>query len=221
MAAGSLNRAMPALVEAYKSTHQRDATVILGATGSLSAQLENGAPADLFFAADEATVDRLVARGTLDSASRIIYARGVLTLVWRTGIAQPATLQDLTNPRFAVVALANPDLAPYGAAARSALQASALWTQVLPRIVYGENIAGAWQLVQSGNADVGLVARSVIDDEAAARSLPINPSLYPPLLQAAASVSASKHPDRAAFLAFVQSVAGQDILRRHGFDPPR
>lgn len=221
MAAASLNRAMPELLRAFERQENVKGTLILGATGSLAAQLVNGAPADLFFSADEITVDRLMTEGVLDPVTRTHYANGVLLLVTRRGVDAPRTLSELAERRFAVVALANPDLAPYGAAARQIMQSAGVWEALMGRLVYGENVAGTWQLVQSGNADAAFVAQSVVPDNADVGRLMLDPSRYPPLRQAAAVVVTSRHPAARDFLRFVHGVDGQAIMRQHGFAPPQ
>lgn len=221
MAAASLNRAMPALLRAFEAREGVPGTLVLGATGSLAAQLSNGAPADLFFSADESTVDKLVADGLLDGRTRVLFANGVLVLVTRRGVEAPRTLKELADPRFTVVALANPDLAPYGAAARQAMQAAGVWDSLRQRLVFGENVAGTWQLVQSGNADAAFVAQSVVPDSADVGSLMLDPSQHLALRQAAAVVITSRHPAARDFLRFVHGVDGQAILRQHGFAPPQ
>jgi molybdate transport system substrate-binding protein len=221
MAAASLNRAMPELLEAFEARAHIKGTLVLGATGSLAAQLVNGAPADLFFSADETTVDRLVAEGRLDPVTRTHYANGVLVLVTRRGVDAPRVLTELTAPRFAVIALANPELAPYGEAAKQAMQSAGIWQSLTRRLVYGENVAGTWQLVQSGNVDAAFVAQSVVPDNADGGRLMLDPSQHLALRQAAAVVVSSRHPAAHDFLRFVRGVDGQAILRQHGFAPPQ
>jgi molybdate transport system substrate-binding protein len=221
MEAASLNRSMPALLQAFEEREGVRGTLVLGATGSLAAQLANGAPADLFFSADESTVDRLVAEGILDPITQTHYANGVLVLVTRRGVQVPRAVAELVDARFTVVALANPDLAPYGAAARQAMQAAGVWEVLAGRLVYGENVAGTWQLVQSGNADAAFVAQSVVPDSADVGRLMLDPSQHLALRQAAAVVVASRHPAARDFLHFVHGADGQAILRQHGFAPPQ
>ena len=221
MAAASLNRAMPELLRAFEARERVKGTLVLGATGSLAAQLVNGAPADVFFSADETTVDGLVAQGVLDGRTRALFANGVLMLVTRRGVDAPRVLTDLTAKRFTIVALANPDLAPYGAAARQLMQSAGIWESLTGRLVFGENVAGTWQLVQSGNADAAFVAQSVVPDDADVGRLILDPSQHPPLRQAAAVVVTSRHPAARDFLHFVRGVDGQAILRQHGFAPPQ
>lgn len=216
LAAASLSTAMPALVERFEQKTGMAVDLALGATGSLAAQIENGAPADLFFAADEETIERLVTSGSIRRTSVRTYVVGQLVLVWRDGVDRLASLQQLADSRYEVVAIANPEIAPYGAAAREALQQAGVWDAVEPRIVQGENITQTYQLVQTGNADVALVARSVVDTTRTELSL-IDPSLHTPIRQAAGILERSDNPAAERFLEYVLSDEGQAILEAHGF----
>src|SRR5690606_22705966 len=117
------------------------------------------------------------------------------------------------------VSIANPEHAPYGMAAREALMTAGIWEQVEPRVVYGENVAQAYQFVATGNADVGLVARSVVVDTTVVGYRLVDASLHEPVRQAAAVLLRSTHPQAEPFLDFVLSPAGQRILGRFGFGP--
>ena len=216
MAAASLSTAMPALIDRFESQTGASVDLALGATGNLAAQIENGAPADLFFAADEATVERLVASGSIRPSSVQTYVVGQLVLVWRDEVERPASLQQLAERRYEVIAIANPEIAPYGAAAREALQRSGVWEAIEPRIVQGENIAQTYQLVQTGNADAALVARSVVDT-ATTEFIPIDSQLHTPIRQAAGILERSTNLAAEQFLAYVLSDEGRTILEEHGF----
>jgi molybdate transport system substrate-binding protein len=219
-AAASLSRALPELAARFEAETGTRVEPVLGATGTLAAQIEHGAPADVFLAADEASVRRLASAGVLRPASVRDYATGRLVVVWRDGVAAPASLEALAEPRFGVVAIANPEHAPYGVAAREALVRLGLWAALEPRIVRAEGVLQAYQLVRSGNADAAIVAQSVVADAAAGgESLPVDPALHAPVRHAAGVVSESGHPAAEAFLDFVASAAGQGVLARHGFGP--
>lgn len=218
MAASSLNAAMPALIERFEAQSGDSVVLVLGATGNLAAQIENGAPADVFFAADEATVERLAASGSLRPGSARTFVVGELALVWRAGVERPASPASLAEPRYEVIAIANPEIAPYGMAAREALQRLGIWDSVSPRIVQGENIAQTYQFVQTGNADAALVARSVVDTTTTGY-IPVDAGLHEPIRQAAGILARSTHPAAEPFLEFVLSDEGQMILRNHGFLP--
>jgi molybdate transport system substrate-binding protein len=216
LAAASLNEAMPALLERFEARTGESVDLALGSTGSLAAQIENGAPADLFFAADEATVERLAASGSIRPGSVRRYAEGRLALVWRAGAVRPTSLRAVGEARYEVVAIANPEVAPYGAATREALRRVGVWEAVEGRVVQGESVAQAYQLVRTGNADVALVALSVVDTTPT-ELVPVDPALHAPIRQAAGVLERSVHPAAAELLAFVLSAEGQAILARHGF----
>ena len=126
-----------------------------------------------------------------------------------------ASLRAVADRRYEVVAIANPEVAPYGAAARETLQRLGIWDAVEPRIVLGENVAQTYQLVRTGNADAALVALSVVDTAASAH-LAVD-DLHAPIRQAAGILGQSVHPAAEAFLEYVMSDEGQAIFAQHGF----
>jgi molybdate transport system substrate-binding protein len=221
LAAASLTAAMDELARSYEAQSGVAVTPVYGASGSLAAQLRHGAPADLLFAADETFVDGLIRDGAIDATTRRAYAIGRLALVVPPGSAPPAGVQGLSDDRYGVVAIANPDHAPYGQAAQDALRAAGVLDSVGPRLVLAENVAQALQYVRTGNADAGLVALSLLRrGPADGEELPyrqVDASLHRPLVHVAGvSTRAPRPADALAFLDFVTSVAGQDVLARHG-----
>jgi len=220
-AAASLYSAFTEIGREFQEETGIVVTIAFGASGQLTQQIENGAPFDVFASANEAYLDRLDARGLILPGSRMVYAHGRLALVVHRG-SDPGIerLEDLANPALGPIAIANPDHAPYGAAARQALERVGLWEGVSSRIVMGENVRQALQFVQTGDAPVGIVARSIADVPEV-RYVVIPDDLYDPLSQSLAILKASAHPDEARrFVEFVGGPAGQAILQRHGFDPP-
>ncbi len=131
-----------------------------------------------------------------------------------------AQLQDLENPLIQRIAIANPEHAPYGLAAKEALLATGLWESVEPKLVYGENIRQTLQFIQTGDAQAGIVALSIANVPEIRWTL-IDADLHTPLLQALAVVKSSSQPEAArAFAAFVNSEEGRVIMRRYGFVMP-
>ena len=222
LAASDLQFALPDIAARYQEATGRRVTVALGSTGTFATQIENGAPADLFFAADRSFVDRLERRGLIVEGSRRIYAIGRLAIAPAPNAAfPPSSIEDLARPELKKIAIANPEHAPYGRAARQAIDARGLGSQLEPKLVLAENIAQAFQFVQTGNADAGIVALSVVLGVPGAPYTLIDPSLHGPLTQEAAVVKGSRQPAAAEdFLAFVTGPTGRPILERYGFGLP-
>jgi molybdate transport system substrate-binding protein len=191
---------------------------VLGSSGNLAQQIRNGAPADVFFAANESFIEGLVSDGLVFPESRLRYARGRLVSVTLTSAAVRVTsLHDLADPKVRRVAIANPAHAPYGLAARQALEASGLWNAVQPKLVFGENVQQAVQFVRSGSVDAGIVARSVVDAPDLSWTL-VDTKLHAPLNQMAAVVSRTRQREVASsFLKFVDGVQGRLVMRQLGF----
>jgi molybdate transport system substrate-binding protein len=220
-AAADLQLALTELADRYTAGSGRRPDLVFGSTGNLAMQIENGAPADLFFAANQSFVERLAALGMVADGSRRVYAHGRLALVWRDGATQPHDLVALANPGYRAIAIANPEHAPYGVAAREALRAAGVWDQVRDRLVNGENIAHAYQFVRTGNADAGLVAVGLVLGPGSRPHLVVPETLHSPLRQEAAVMRASPRSEEAIrFLEYVLSAEGQEVLRRYGFEPP-
>ena len=196
-------------------------TFSFGSTGQLAQQIEQGAPFDVFAAADEAYIERLMAQGLVLPESRRLYARGRLALVVnrRSGL-RVARIADLADPAIGPIAIANPDHAPYGRAARQALARAGLWERVAPRIVMGENVRQALRFVQTGDAPVGIVALAIAEVPEVSYTL-IPAELHDPINQAMVVIRASARRQEALrFVQFVAGVEGQSIMRRYGFQSP-
>jgi len=157
-AAADLKFAMNEIVTTFKQTHPGgQVDVIYGSSGKFHTQIQQGAPYDLYFSADIAFPRELAKAGFAASEAKP-YALGRIVL-WSASLdASKMTLASLTDAKIARIAIANPKHAPYGKRAEEALRASGLWEKVEPKLVYGENIAHTAQFVQTGNAQVGIIA---------------------------------------------------------------
>ena len=157
-AAADLKFAMDEIVTTFKTAHPTDQVeVIYGSSGKFHTQIQQGAPYDLYFSADIAFPRELAKAGFAASEVKP-YAFGRIVL-WSANMdASKMTLTSLLDPKIARIAIANPKHAPYGKRAVEALRASGLWEKVEPKLVYGENIAHTAQFVQTGNAQVGIIA---------------------------------------------------------------
>ena len=220
-AAADLTKAFTEIGAAYKKQNGQKVIFIFGASGQLRDQIAQAAPYDVFAAANEEYIDRLAGQHRMIPETKQVYAIGQLTL-WTPKSVQPApkSLQDLTAPRFRHIALASPEHAPYGKAAKNALTKAGLWDTLQSKIVYGQNVQQAFQFAQTGNADAALTSHALTGGADGAQ-IPVPQDLYQPLRQAIAVTTASKQPDAAKkFIAFVQSAAGRDILTKYGFALP-
>lgn len=190
-----------------------------GSSGLLAKQIDQGAPYAVFAAANRSFVDTLVGAGRCDAASVRQYARGRL-VVWSKREAVDR-LTDLTGPQFRKIAIANPEHAPYGVAARQALGAAGIWDKVEPKMVYAENVRQAMQWAQDGQADAAIVALSLATVTEGGRTLNVNPALHAPLDQAAAVCGGGQAAvDGAKFLEVLASPEGKEIMQRYGFLVP-
>jgi molybdate transport system substrate-binding protein len=216
-AAADLGPAFRQLIPVFERSAGATVVLVPGSTGTLTQQIRNGAPADLFFSASDSAIDDLAKEGLILAESRAIYARGRLVIAGlKSGAVRPGTLQGLGDPKIRRIAIANPAHAPYGLAAQQALQAAGVWPAIEPKLVYGENVQQALQFVQSGSADAGIVARSLVDTQEFAWTF-VDSSLYAPLNQTAAVLSRTKQPALAlSFLEFVKGPRGREVLKRFG-----
>ena len=217
-AAADLQFAFTDLGEKFNQRTGQEVKFTFGSTGNLTTQIENGAPFDVLAAANIAYVDRLKERGLIILDTQQLYAQGRLVLaVNRAAGVQPAQLADLLDPSISRVAIANPAHAPYGQAAKEALQSAGLWDTLQPRLVLGENVRQTLQFVQTGDAPVGIVALSIAEvPEVTYTLLPTD--LYNPLTQAMAVINTTSNEAAArAFLEFVNGPVGRSVMKEYGF----
>jgi molybdate transport system substrate-binding protein len=211
--------AMDALVERFEADSRHTVIVSAGSTGSHYAQIKNGAPFEAFFAADSERPRMLEAEGVAVARSRFLYAVGRLAL-WslRAGYVD-ADGKVLDTGGFRHLAIANPELAPYGAAARDVLMARGLWEALLPRLVTGQDIGQAYTFVQTGNAELGFVAWAQLKrgGEIAGSYWLVPESLHRPIEQEAVLLRDSSGVRE--FVEFVKGSEAREIIRGYGYGP--
>jgi len=217
-AAANLTDAFGEVGPAFKAQTGVEVIFSYGSTAQLAQQIDNGAPFDLFAAADTEHVDSLVSTRKLTGDSRAVYALGQLAL-WipsgeQSGVRE---LKDLAAKPVRFIALAQPELAPYGQASIEALRNARLWEAVQPKVVYATSIIQAKQLAASGNADAAFTAYSlVLHDKGTA--LKIDRQLYRPIEQALAIVASSGRIKEAKqFRSFLLGADGRMILTKNGY----
>ena len=221
--------AMARLGEGFSAATGHTLKLSAGSTGKFYSQISAGAPFDVLVAADDETPKKLIAQGLAVAGSNFTYAIGKLVL-WS---AQPGFVDNqgavLSAGRFAHLAIANPKVAPYGAAALEVLKALGLTGVITPKLVTGESIAQAYQFVATGNAELGFVALSQVigAGPASPPGKPVGGShwlvpqvLYGEIRQDAVLLSAGeKNPAAAALLAFLKSEPAQRLIRDFGYGP--
>jgi len=198
-----------------------------GSSGNFYSQLAQRAPFDIFFSADVSYPMRLIEAGLADASTQFTYATGRI-VVW-TLKSSPLDLPRMGLEAFKhssvrKIAVANPEHAPYGKAAIDALQKLGIYGSVRERLVYGENVAQTAQFIESGAADIGIIALSLalgpsLKEKGRFWEIPLD--AYPRMQQGGVILTWAKHRKAAQELrAFVLSPAGQSTLRRYGFSPP-
>jgi len=221
-AAADLQYAMSDLAVQFEKKSGVHVVATYGASGNFRSQIQNGAPFDLFFSADVEFPKQLISGGLAEADTLTLYAHGHLAL-WAAAeekLELPRKgFEALKDPVVKRIAIANPELAPYGRAAVAALQKAGVYEAVRPKLIYGENISQAAQFAQSRNAQIGILALSLTfaDGMKKGETWEIPANLYPPVEQAAVVVSTSANKKAArAFLEFVTSREGQQILTSYG-----
>ncbi|HEX7663993.1 MAG TPA: molybdate ABC transporter substrate-binding protein [Polyangiaceae bacterium] len=216
-AAADLSHAFTDVAEAYRTKTGQEVKLSFGATGLLEKQIAEGAPFDVFAAANVSFVDDAVKAGACFADTKSTYAFGHLVVWAKKGSPVPAQLADLADPAYAKIAIANPDHAPYGKAAKQALERAGVWDKVSSRIVYGENVQQTLAFAESGNAEVALVALSLaIGGEGVYAEIGGHDPLEQSLVVCKGE-GQDASPDGKAFAAFVASPEGRAIMRRYGF----
>jgi molybdate transport system substrate-binding protein len=219
-AAADLALAFRDVGAAYEKKAGEKVIFSFGSTGLLEKQIVEGAPFDVFAAANVSFAEDAIKAGACAADSKALYARGRIVIWTRKDgkIAAPKSIAELGDPRFVKVAIANPEHAPYGKAAQQAMEKAGVWDKVKPKLVYGENVQQTLQFAQSGNVEAAVVALSlaVVSDGS---YVLVDDSLHKPIDQAL--VACGKDPERMrrarAFNAFVNSSDGRAIMKKFGF----
>ena len=192
-----------------------------GSTAELTKQIENGGPFDVFASADVEHIDELAGKALISPDSRAIYARGRLVL-WlpAEGRVAISRVEDVTSPDVKTIAIAKPDLAPYGRATVEALKALNLWSHIEQKVVYGSNVSATKQYAVTGNANVAFIPLALVK-EGEGKYIEVDSRLHQPINQAIAVVKASDKQDSARqFVGYVLGDDGRAILRRYGYSEP-
>ena len=227
-AASDLTFALTEVAHAFEQKTGNHVKLAFGSSGNFFVQIQNGASFDVFFSADVEYPRKLAAGGLAVAPTLWVYGTGRIVLWVPAG--SPINLgklgmKALLDPSVQKIAIANPAHAPYGRAAKAALENLKLYDQVRDKLVLGENISQTAQFVESGNAQIGILALSLavaptLKDKGTFWEIPADS--YPPIEQAAVIPTAAPNQALArAFLEYVRAPEAQAILRQYGFQPPR
>lgn len=222
-AAADLRFALDEIAVQFRELHPNVQTeVVYGSSGKMTTQILNGAPYDLFFAADVAFPQKLQAAG-FAATEPAVYALGRIVLWSRRMDAATLRLEDLADPRFRRIAIAQPAHAPYGQRAKEALIAAGVWEPIQSKLVFGENIAHTAQMVESEAADVGIIALSLALFPTMARHgyALIDDASHAPLTQGFVVTRHGQDNEAAhAFARHMETPQAREVMERFGFVLP-
>lgn len=196
-------------------------TFNFGSTGQLTQQIESGAPVDLFAAANINFIEDLEKKNLILPDTKALYAQGRITIWTRSNSPlRIERVEDLASADVRKIAIANPEHAPYGVAAREALQSAGVWQTVQPKLVFGENVTQTLQYAETGNVDAAIVALSISIGSGGRWTL-LPQDSHRPLNQALAVIKRTRHEAEARrFAAFINSPPGRAVMRKYGFVLP-
>ena len=220
--ASNFIKPMQTIAKDFEAQTGHEVKVSYGSSGKLLAQISHGAPFDLFLSADTDKVTRLIKSDLAVSGTEFVYAQGRLVLWSNTTGLIDGDSEILKHGDFKYIALADPKLAPYGEAARETLETLALYKQLKPRFVQGENISQTYQFVQTGNAQLGFVALSQVtnpDGSEQGSGWLVPTALHQPINQSAVLLKRGQdNPAATALLAFLRKNQTQVIIQSFGYD---
>ena len=215
--AANFTDAAKEIAGAFQKQTGHAALLSFGSSGQLFTQIQQGAPFEVLLSADRERPEQAVAQGLALADSRFTYAIGKLVLWSRS----PELIQGegtLKAGRFTKLALANPETAPYGAAAVEVLKALAVHTALVPKLVQGNSIAQAFQFVETGNAELGFVALSQLTGSSAGSRWLVPQSLYTPIRQDAVLLkTGADNAAASAFLNFLKGPQGRALIEKYGY----
>lgn len=225
-AAADLQPVLPPILHEFEAKARLHVDASYQSSATLAAQIENGAPFDLFMAADLTFPQHVIAAGLAESAQPIPYARGTLVLWTRNDSTfHELSVDTLRDSALRTLAIANPQQAPYGRAAEASLRSLGLYDELKSKLVVAENIAQTAQYVDSGNAQLGLISlTSALSDHLRANGhyVTMPRDSYPPILQGAVIVKTSSNRNAAhQLLDFLLSPPVQKELAARGLEPAR
>lgn len=220
-AAADLALAFKEIGDLYEKTTGNEAEITFSSSGTAREQIANGAPYDVYASANVKYVDDLIAQDKIIADSKELYAIGrVGAATLKSSSLQVKEASDLLKTEFKKIAIANPDHAPYGVAAKEALESMGLWDQLKDKLVYAKDIQDTLTMIKTGNVEAGFISLSVVNKDEV-NFLLFDDKLHNPLKQAIAVVKTTQHEQEARdFIKFVNGEQGREIMKKYGFVLP-
>jgi molybdate transport system substrate-binding protein len=220
-AAADLSRAFEELGKAFEAKTHITPVFSFDSSDLLAKRIDEGTPFALFASAGKSYVDDVIKNGRCDASSVRPYARGRIVVWCPNGVQAPKTLADLADPRFKRIAIADPDHAPYGHAAKQALERAGVWDKLVGRVKYAPDARATMQFAKAGEVDAAIVALSLARVADGGTTLPIDQASYEPLDQQLIVCGTGEEADAARQLAdFINSPDGREVMTRYGFLAP-
>ncbi|MBI2434718.1 MAG: molybdate ABC transporter substrate-binding protein [Candidatus Hydrogenedentes bacterium] len=217
--AANFQSAFEQLARAFEKESAYQLEAVTGASGKLYAQIRNGAPYHLFLPADAEHATRLEDEGLAVKGSRFTYAVGRLAVYTNAVQSAEVVRQRLASGDFTHLAVAKPELAPYGAAAIEMLKRLGVWEDLKEKVVYGENVTQAYQFVRGGGAELGVVAYAQVVQEKIGGVWLVPENLHTPICQDAVLLTgAREHPGAKLFIKFLKLPAAGTIIKKSGYE---
>jgi molybdate transport system substrate-binding protein len=205
----------------YEKDNRCKVNLIFSSSGTAKEQILNGAPYDVYASANVKFVDELIEKGAVIPDSKELYAIGRVGIaVSKNSSLKIIKADDLLKNDFKKIAMANPDHAPYGLAAKEALISLGLWDKIKDKLVYGKDIQDTLSLIKTGNADAGFISLSVVNKNDV-NFLILDDKLHKPLRQAIAVTKFSKEEaESRKFIKYVNGIKGREVMKKYGFILP-
>lgn len=220
-AASDLTGALREIADAYENESGNRVVINFGSSGILAQQIEGGAPVDIYFSANKRYIDNLENKGLVIPETKMVYAVGRIVLAVPKGASRLDSVKDLTKQGIKRIAIANPGHAPYGMAAKEAMEKTKVWDMVKERIVFGENIRQTMQYLETGDVDAAVLAYALVVNSGINYSL-IPQELHTPIEQSMAVIKGRENTRIATeFAKCVNSPVGRRILEKYGFEVPK
>ncbi len=220
-AAADLANAFKEISELYEKESKNKVNLIFSSSGTAKEQILNGAPYDVYASANIKFVDDLIKEKLIIPNTKELYGIGRIGIATSIlGKIKVNGVNDLLSPNIKKIAIANPDHAPYGLAAKEALISLGIWDKIKDKIVYGKDIQDTLSLIKTGNADAGIIALSIANSKDI-KFIIIDDKYHNPLKQAIAVVNGTKNEKESKdFIKFVNGKKGRIIMKKYGFVLP-